>query len=402
MDNELEKSSDFLFYSGDDGTIKVQIVLDNDTAWATQKGMSGIFDVEIPTINYHIKEIFSSGELRPDSTIRKNRIVQKEGNRDVNREIEFYNLDVIIAVGYRVNSYNATRFRIWATRILNEYLVKGFAMDDERLKQGRNLFGKDFFEELLERIREIRVSERRLYQKVTDIYQSCSIDYDVNSPITQTFFKTVQNKLEFAITGKTAAEIVKSIANASKPNMGLTSWKNEKKGGKILKTDVCVAKNYLTEPEIKELNRLVNQYLEYAEGMAIRRKTITMKEWADKLDAFLSFNEYNVLKNAGKISHDIAKRLAETEYSKFRVIQDHEYESDFDRVVEQITVSNHIPKESDFIKIEPPTIENEPLSDFNSKLIQTFGEKNPRVKPEIIEKSKEPFSLPKIPVKKFK
>jgi len=296
--------------------------------------MGLLFGVESHTITYHLKEIFKSGELDEKATTRKIRVVQNEGERQVARKLDFYNLDAIISVGYRVNSYQATQFRIWATRTLKEYIIKGFVLDDERLKQGRR-FGKDYFDELLERIREIRASERRFYQKITDIYQQCSIDYDKDAEITQTFFKTVQNKLHWAITGKTAAQIIAERANAAKPNMGLQTWKNAPKG-KILKTDVTVAKNYLIEKEIKDLERVVSMYLDYAENQASRQIPMKMADWVQKLDAFLQFNEYQILTDAGKVSHEVAKQLAEEEYEKFRVVQDREFESDFDKAVEKM------------------------------------------------------------------
>jgi hypothetical protein len=244
-------------------------------------------------------------------------------------QTNFYNLDAIIAVGYRVNSLQATQFRIWATKTLREFIIKGFVLDDERLKQGKR-FGKDYFEELLERIREIRASERRFYQKITDIYEQCSIDYQKDSETTRTFFKTVQNKLHWAITGKTAAEIIAERVNAAAPNMGLLTWKNAP-DGKILKSDVSIAKNYLVEKEIKELERVVSMYLDYAENQANRQIPMKMSDWVQKLDGFLQFNEYKILADAGSISHEVAKMLAETEYEKFRVIQDENFESDFDK-----------------------------------------------------------------------
>jgi len=296
--------------------------------------MAEIFDTTKQVISYHLNNIYKESELNKFATVKEILTVQKEGNRNVQRNIEFYNLDAIISVGYRVNSNKATLFRIWATSVLKEYLVKGFSLDDERLKQGKNLFDKDYFDELIERIREIRASERRFYQKITDIYAT-SVDYDTKSSITKKFFATVQNKLEFAITKHTASELIKLRASSEKPNMGLTSWKNEKKGGKILKTDVGVAKNYLKKEEISELNRIVTMYLDYAENQAEKGKTMTMKDWIRKLDAFLIFNEYNILKDAGKVRAVVAKKFAEDEFKKFRVIQDREYESDFDKLVEK-------------------------------------------------------------------
>lgn len=261
---ENSQVSDIIFYTSPKGHIKVEVVYNNDTFWLTQKRIGELFSVETQTINYHLKEIYRSRELEEEATIRKIRIVQKEGLRDIKRELEFYNLDVIIAIGYRVNSFEATQFRIWATKILKEFIFKGFVLDDERLKQGQR-FNKDYFEELLERIREIRASERRFYLKITDIYEQCSIDYNKDAIITKEFFKTVQNKLHYAISGKTAAQIIADRADANKPNMGLQTFKNSPTG-KILKSDIGIAKNYLIEKEIKELERIVSMYLDYAEN----------------------------------------------------------------------------------------------------------------------------------------
>lgn len=296
--------------------------------------MAELFGVEVNTINYHLKEIFKSGELELDPTIRKFRIVQKEGKRQVNRDVDFYNLDAIIAVGYRVNSSQATQFRIWSTQTLKEFIIKGFVMDDERLKQG-DQFGKDYFEELLERIREIRASERRFYQKITDIYAQCSIDYDSKIETTRTFYKTVQNKLHWAITGMTAAQIISVRVDAKLPTMGLTSWKNSPKG-KILKKDIGVAKNYLQKDEVDELNQIVGMYLDYAENQAKRKLPMKMMDWIVKLDAFLQFNDYEVLKDAGKVRNSVAQKLAETEWEEFRIKQDQNFESDFDRVIDKL------------------------------------------------------------------
>lgn len=326
--------SDIIFYSSPDGDVHVEVFSGDETFWLSQKRMAELFGKDVRTVNEHLKNIFDEGELRPEATIRKIRIVQKEGRREVARDVDFYNLDAIIAIGYRVNSHQATQFRIWATKTLKEFIIKGFVLDDERLKQGKR-FGKDYFDELLERILEIRASERRFYQKITDIYQQCSIDYEKDAEITQTFFKTVQNKLHWAITGKTAAEIVAERASASKPNMGLQTWKNAPQG-KIQKTDVTVAKNYLIEKEIKELERVVTMYLDYAENQAARQIPMKMADWVQKLDAFLQFNEYQILTNAGKLSNAVAKKLAEEEFEKFRVVQDREFESDFDREVKRV------------------------------------------------------------------
>lgn len=328
------KQSEIILYTTPNGEVKIDIRFEDETFWLTQKKLAALFDVEVHTINYHLKEIFKSGELSEDSTIRKYRIVQTEGTRQVSREVEFYNLDAIIAVGYRVNSFSATQFRVWATQTLKEFIIKGFVMDDERLKQGQS-FGKDYFDELLERIRAIRASERRFYQKITDIYKEASIDYDAQSPITREFYQTVQNKMHWAITRQTAAEIIKNRVDAEKTNMGLTTWRNAPEG-KILKGDVAIAKNYLKETEIKSLERIVTMYLDFAELQAERQTPMKMSDWVVKLDAFLQFNNYEVLQNAGKVSAAVAKRLAEKEYDKFAPIQDRDYISDFDREVKKM------------------------------------------------------------------
>ncbi|GJM35121.1 MAG: hypothetical protein DHS20C18_41220 [Saprospiraceae bacterium] len=325
------KESTIIFYETENQQVKVEIRFENETFWLTQKKLAELFGVEVQTINYHLKEIFKSGELLEDSVIRKIRITADDGK---NYLTNFYNLDAIIAVGYRVNSHQATQFRIWATNVLKEFLIKGFVLNDERLKQGKR-FDKDYFDELLERIRTIRASERRFYQKLTDLYAEASIDYDAKAPITQLFYKTVQNKLHWAITGKTAAEIIAGRADAGKANMGLTTWKNAPQG-KILKSDTQVAKNYLDETEIESLERIVSMYLDYAENQAKRQIPMNMKDWVSKLDAFLQFNEYDVLKDAGKVSTEIAKKLAEEAYEKFRQQQDRLYESDFDKAIRRL------------------------------------------------------------------
>ena len=329
------RQSEIILYTTPQGDIKVEVFLQDETVWLTQKTMGELFGVSKKTISEHLSNIYKSNELQREATVRKIRTVQNEGEREVTRNIDFYNLDAIISVGYRVNSQQATQFRIWATKTLREFIIKGFVIDDERLKQGGKLFGKDYFDELLERIREIRASERRFYQKITDIYSECSIDYDPKAEITQVFYKTVQNKLHWAITGQTAAEIISSRAKSQLPNMGLTTWKNSPKG-KVLKSDVSVAKNYLNKKEIDELNRIVNMYLDYAENQAARQIPMKMVDWISKLDGFLQFNNYSVLKNAGSISADIAKKLATEEFEKFRVKQDSEFESDFDREVKRL------------------------------------------------------------------
>ncbi|WP_288457490.1 virulence RhuM family protein [uncultured Chryseobacterium sp.] len=342
MKNNLDNLSNFIFYQTDDGKISVQVFVDNEseTIWASQKAMSEIFDINVSGITKHLKNIFEENELSETGNVQKLHIANST------KPVNFYSLDVIISVGYRINSYKATQFRRWATSILKEYLIKGFVLDEERLKQGNQLFGKDYFAELLERIREIRTSERLFYQKITDIYAT-SVDYDLQSPITKEFYATVQNKLHWAIHNHTAAELIKLRASANKPNMGLTSWKNEKKGGKILKTDVSVAKNYLNEEELGELNRVVTMYLDFAENMAKRQKEMKMVDWIARLDSFLSFNEYDVLKDSGKVSATIAKRLAENEYEKFRIIQDKEYKSDFDKVIEEIRVTGNVSEKAE-------------------------------------------------------
>lgn len=327
--------NDIIFYNTPTGDVKIEVIFNDETFWLTQKRMAELFGVEVPAINKHLSNIYETGELDEKATISILETVQQEGTRMVKRNVEFYNLDAIIAVGYRVNSHQATQFRIWATKTLREFIIKGFVLDDERLKQGKR-FGKDYFDELLERIREIRASERRFYLKITDIYEQCSIDYNKDAEITQKFFKTVQNKLHWAITGKTAAELIADRASASQPNMGLTTWKNAP-NGKILKTDIGTAKNYLQEKEIKELERIVTMYLDFAELQAERQIPMKMADWVTRLDAFLQFNEYQILKDAGKVSHEVAMKLAEKEYEKFRVIQDRNFESDFEKEVKKIT-----------------------------------------------------------------
>ena len=328
-------SFEILLYTAPEGKTHIEVFFEEETFWLSQKKMAELFGVDVRTVSEHLSNIFKTNELEKVPTIRNFRIVQKEGSREVSREVDFYSLDAIIAVGYRVNSHEATRFRIWATQTLREYIIKGFVLDDERLKQGKK-FGKDYFEELLERIREIRASERRFYQKITDIYAQCSIDYDSQAEVTQQFYKTVQNKLHWAITGHTAAELIAERANASAPHMGLTTWKNAPQG-KILKTDVTIAKNYLSKDELDALNRIVTMYLDYAENQAQRQMSMTMKEWAGKLDGFLAFNEYSVLKDAGGVSAEIAKKLAEEQFGHYRVVQDSVYESDFDEEVKKLT-----------------------------------------------------------------
>ena len=323
--------NDIIFYTTPQGNVSIEVFYNNDTFWLTQKAMAELFGVKVPAISKHLSNIFETNELEEKSVIS---ILETTASDGKNYKTSYYSLDAIIAVGYRVNSHQATQFRIWATKTLKEFIIKGFVLDDERLKQGKR-FGKDYFDELLERIREIRASERRFYLKITDIYEQCSIDYNKDAEITQTFFKTVQNKLHWAITGRTAAELIAQRADASKPNMGLTTWKNAPKG-KILKTDIGTAKNYMQEKEIKELERIVTMYLDFAELQASRQIPMKMADWVNRLDAFLQFNEYQILKDAGKVSHAVAMNLAEKEYAKFRVIQDKNFESDFEAEVKKL------------------------------------------------------------------
>jgi hypothetical protein len=325
----------FLLYTTPNGKVKVEIFLRDETVWLTQKRMADLFGVGIPAINKHLKNIFESGELQEDSVVS---ILEITAEDDKKYATKFYNLDAIISVGYRVNSVQATHFRIWATQVLKEYIVKGFVMDDERLKNTNNIFGKDYFEEQLARIKDIRSSERRFYQKIADIYSQCSADYDPNTEITEQFFATVQNKLHFAISGQTAAEIIYSRVGSEKHNMGLTNWKNAPKGS-IRKTDVSIAKNYLNEKELDGLNRIVTMYLDYAEMQAQKGIAMYMKNWVKKLNAFLQFNEKEILQDGGKISHEVATALAESEYEKFQVVQDRMLESDFDRNVNKLLKS---------------------------------------------------------------
>ncbi len=334
-------ASQFMFYAAKDGSIKVQVMLGDETVWASQKGMAEIFDVEPNTISYHLKNIYEINELDEATTARKIRSVVASGPNN----IQFYNLDAIISVGYRVNSSKATQFRRWATSILKEYMIKGFALDDERLKQGNQLFGQDYFDELLERIRKIRTSERMFWQKVTDLYSQCSSDYDKSSPITQQFFANVQNKFHYAIHHRTAAELIKLRADATKPNMGLIHYANMDKDGVILKKDL-VGKNFLTPDELEELERLVENYLGSAELFAKRKIIMTMKDWVQKLDEFFRFNAYDVLDGFGKVRGDDAKKHALSEYEKYMSIHEKEFRSDFDRFVDEVKVNRRLPRKS--------------------------------------------------------
>jgi hypothetical protein len=322
-----------ILYNTPEGKKKVDVLFHDENFWLTQKAIAELFGVEVPAISKHLGNIYDSGELDREATISILETVRQEGNRDVKRKLEYYNLDAIIAVGYRVNSYQATQFRIWATRTLKEFIIKGFVLDDERLKQGRH-FGKDYFDELLERIREIRASERRFYQKITDIY-ALSADYDPEAPLTNEFFATVQNKLHWAITGKTAAEIIYDAADATQIHMGLTSWK-QAPDGKILKSDISVAKNYLSEAHIKELNRIVSAFLDLAENRAERQILMKMEDWVLFLHSFLELSSYPILQDKGKVTALEAKLKAEQEYETYRKHQDREYISDFDREIKRI------------------------------------------------------------------
>lgn len=327
--------TEFLLYTTPNGKVKVEIFLRNENIWLTQAKIAELFGTERSVVTKHLQNIFQEGELDKNLTCAKIAQVQNEGQRQVSRDIEFYNLDAIVSVGYRVNSAQATQFRIWATERLKEYIIKGFTMDDERLKNPNTIFGHDYFEEQLARIRNIRSSERRMYQKVTDIYAQCSVDYNPNEEITKLFFATVQNKLHFAITGQTAAEIISDRVDSKKPNIGLMSWKNSPKGA-IRETDVVIAKNFLQEKELDLLNRIVTMYLDYAEMQAKRGILMKMKDWVEKLDSFLKFNEEEILKDNGKISHEVAEALALGEYEKYRIEQDRNYISDFDCEVKKL------------------------------------------------------------------
>ncbi|MBZ0121643.1 MAG: virulence RhuM family protein, partial [Sandaracinaceae bacterium] len=325
-----QAASELLLYTAPNGAVRVQVLFKDETAWLPQRGIAELFAVQVPAISKHLKTIFESSELQENSVVSVLETTAADGKTYRTR---YYNLDAIIAVGYRVNSYEATQFRIWATKTLREFLIKGFVLDDERLKRGKAAFGKDYFDELLERIREIRASERRFYQKVTDLY-ALSVDYDKNAPITRDFFATVQNKLHWAITGQTAAELIHERADAGAPHMGLTTWKHAP-DGKILKSDVSIAKNYLSAEHISELNRVVSAYLDLAENRARRGLVTKMVDWVTFLDGFLQLNSYEVLADKGSISALEAKAKAESEYESYRRLQDAAFESDFDRFVDE-------------------------------------------------------------------
>lgn len=331
--NDMNKQMHYVLYHVDDSDVSVNAVIQNDSIWITQKAMAELFGCTSDNISSHLKNIYSEGELIKEATTEKISVVQKEGSRNVKRNIDFYNLDAIISVGYRVNSRQATKFRIWATSVLKEYMIKGFVLDDERLKQGETVFGKDYFKELLERVRSIRASERRIWQQITDIFAECSIDYDKNSDVTKRFYSTVQNKFHYAITGQTAAEIVYSSADRKKENMGLTTWKNST-DGRILKSDVTVAKNYLDEKQIRQLERTVSGYFDYIEDLIERENTFTMEEFAESVNEFLSFRRYKTLTDNGRISAKQAKVKAEAEYDAFNKTQ--KINSDFDKEVKKM------------------------------------------------------------------
>ena len=325
-------TAEFLTFELQSKQDSIEVRYEDETIWLTQKMMATLFDVESNTITYHLQEIYKSGELEREATTRKFRVVQTEGARQVSREVDHYSLDAVISVGYRVNSIRATQFRRWATQVLKQFAIRGYVIDKKRMENGTAL-GEDYFERLLEEIREIRLSERRFYQKITDIYAT-SVDYDAKAPTSQKFFATVQNKMHFAVTGHTAGELLKERADSSKPHMGLTSWEDSP-DGKILRTDVSVAKNYLTKEELESLGRIVSAFLDLAEDFAKRKIPMTMEDWAGRLDSYLHLTGREVLKNAGSISRRDAIRHAESEFEKYRIVQDRLYESDFDKLVEE-------------------------------------------------------------------
>ena len=332
-----DELTDFLLYTSPKGEVKVEVILNDETVWLSQKSIAQLFGVNVPAISKHLDNIYESGELSKEATVSILETVQTEGSREVKRNIEYFNLDAIISVGYRVNSAQATRFRIWATNTLKEYIIKGFIMDDERLKNGR-YFGKDYFRELLERVRSIRASERRIYQQITDIFAECSIDYDPKSEITNQFYASVQNKFHFAINGQTAAEIIYKTADAEKEFMGLSTWKNAPEG-RILKSDTTVAKNYLSEQEIKSLERTIGAFFDYIERIIETRNTFTMEQFALSVNKFLEFNEYKILEGKGSISAKQAEEKAFAEYDKFNKTQ--KIESDFDKAVKALKNRNN-------------------------------------------------------------
>lgn len=321
-------TAEFLIFTNQAGESTIEVRVEGETVWLTQKLMAVLFEVSVPTINEHLGNLYAQGEIGKDSTIRNFRTVQTEGTREVSRKLDFYNLDAIISVGFRVNSARAIQFRQWAAGVLRDFAIHGYVLDRERLKNG-TFFSKDYFDNLLAEIREIRASERRFYQKITDIYAT-AMDYSADAETTKTFFATVQNQLHFAIHGHTAAELILKRADSTKDRMGLSTWKNAP-DGKILKPDVSVAKNYLTKKELNALDRIVGMYLDYAEDQAERKIPMTMEDWANKLNAFLRFNERDILRHPGKVTQEIAKAFAESEFEKYRIVQDRLFESDFDR-----------------------------------------------------------------------
>ena len=333
------KESNILLYETEEGNVNVDVILKDETIWLTQKSMAEVFDCSSDNVSLHLKNIFEDNELDKNSTTEKISVVRKEGNRNVNRELEFYNLDAIIAVGYRVNSKKATKFRIWATKILKDYMIKGFAIDTEKMKNGPK-FGKDYYDELLQTIKEIRLNERIQYQKITDLFEATSIDYNKESDEAYTFFKIVQNKLHYAITGKTAAELIYERVDSEKIHMGLTTWKNSP-DGKIMKYDISIAKNYLNEEELKKLERLTISFLDYAEDMAEEHQVMTMNDWIKETDELLKFRNKNVLSDSGKVSHKKALEKAENEYEKFRIKQDREYISSMDEMYKKYLEENN-------------------------------------------------------------
>lgn len=338
MENLPSGTNNFILYTTPEGAVKLNVLLQDETIWLTQKAMSVLFDTTTQNITIHLKNIFESGELNEEATCKDFLQVQTEGNREVSRNQKMYNLDAIISVGYRVNSSKATQFRIWATKTLKEFIIKGFVLDDNRLKQGETVFGKDYFRELLERVRSIRASERRIYQQITDIFAECSIDYDPNAEITKNFYAMVQNKFHFAITGQTAAEIIFKNADATKENMGLTTWKNAP-DGRILKSDTATAKNYLQEKEIKQLERTVTAYFDYIENLIERENTFTMETLANSVDKFLNFNEFKTMDGKGKVSHTKAIEKATEAYDHFNKTQ--KIVSDFDKEIKKIKKKNN-------------------------------------------------------------
>lgn len=337
--NDMNKQMHYVLYHSDESDVSVNAVVQNDSIWVTQKAMAELFNVNLSSISRHLKNIFEEGELNEEVVIAKIATTTQHGaleGKTQTKEVNFYNLDAIISVGYRVNSHQATKFRIWATSVLKEYMIKGFVLDDERLKQGEAVFGKDYFRELLERVRSIRASERRIWQQITDIFAECSIDYDKKSEVTKRFYATVQNKFHYAITGKTAAEIIYNSADSQKENMGLSTWKNSP-DGRILKSDVTVAKNYLEKKQIRQLERTVSGYFDYIEDLIERENTFTMEEFEASINEFLSFRRYDILRDNGKVSASQAKKKAESEYDIFNKTQ--KITSDFDKAVSQILES---------------------------------------------------------------